>query len=316
MENNIGVIGIGNMGFGMSCNLLEAGFNVYVYDVRPEPLEEMKKRGAVAASGVVDLAQKCPVVFSVLLDYQQNLSVIDGPQGLVKNMKQGGCIFVCSTISPLEARELHRVAKANGIRLLDCPISGGPEGARAGTLSLMIGGDTGAVTEHRKALEAISANIYHFGDVGAGESAKAINQLLVAVNNVATDEAMLLASKSGLNLKEIYNLISNSAGNSWIFQHRAMRMIEHDFKPRGILGILLKDTSIVTKTAASLKLVLPITTLVQQLYQAGVNAGFGSMDDSAIVRVLETLSSYSIIQQPSDKPESLEFKGSGGQGGK
>ncbi len=294
MENNVGVVGVGNMGFGISSNLLKAGFKVTVYDARPEPLERIKKKGATVADSLKELAGECPVVFSVLLDYQQNINVLEGPKGLVENMNDGSCIFVCSTISPAQARDLYKIAQAQGIRLLDCPVSGGQEGANAGTLSLMIGGDSKAVEEHHSALEAISGNIYHFGDVGTGESAKAINQLLVGVNNVATAEAMVLASKSGLNLKEVHNLISNSAGNSWIFQHRAMRMIERDFEPRGILGILLKDTSIVTDAAQSLDLVLPITTLVQQLYQAGVNAGLADEDDSAIVKILEKLSSHSI----------------------
>ncbi len=131
----------------------------------------------------------------------------------------------------------------------------------AGTLSIMIGGDEAAVEEHRNALEALSSNVYHFGDVGSGETAKSINQVLVAINNAATAEAMMLAAKAGLDLKKVFDLISNSAGNSWIFQHRAMRMIEGDFEPRGVLRILLKDTTIVKDAADSLDLVLPLSSL-------------------------------------------------------
>ena len=140
----------------------------------------------------------------------------------------------------------------------------------------------------------MSSNIYHFGDVGSGEAAKSINQLLVAVNNAATAEAMILAAKAGLDLKKVYHLISNSAGNSWIFQHRAMRMIERDFKPRGVLRILLKDTRIVNDTADSLDLVLPLVNIAQQFYQAGVNNGWGDDDDAGVVKVLEKLANYSI----------------------
>ncbi len=294
MENNVGVVGIGNMGIGMATNLLKADFNVHVYDIRPERLEEMKKKGAVIASSLGELAQACSVVFSVLLDFEQNLSVLEGPEGLIENMKAGSCIFVCSTLAPAQAKELAQIAEKKGIRLLDSPISGGAEGAMAGTLSIMIGGDEAAVEEHRKALEAMSSNVYHFGDVGTGEAAKSINQVLVAINNAATAEAMLLAAKAGLDLKKVFNLISNSAGNSWIFQHRAMRMIERDFVPRGVLKILLKDTRIVKDTADSLDLVLPLANLTQQLYQAGVNNGWGDDDDSAVVKVLEKLTNYSI----------------------
>ena len=294
MENKVGVVGIGNMGIGIATNLLKADFNVHVYDIRPERFEEMKKKGAVIASSVSEMAQACSVVFSVLLDFKQNLSVLEGPEGLLENMKAGSCIFVCSTLAPDQARELAKLAEKKGIRLLDSPISGGSEGAMAGTLSIMIGGDEAAVEEHRKALEAVSSNMYHFGDVGTGEAAKSINQVLVAINNAATAEAMLLAAKAGLDLRKVFDLISNSAGNSWIFQHRAMRMIERDFEPRGVLRILLKDTTIVNDTADSLDLVLPLANIAQQLYQAGVNNGWGDDDDSAVVKVLEKLANYSI----------------------
>jgi 3-hydroxyisobutyrate dehydrogenase-like beta-hydroxyacid dehydrogenase len=294
MENNVGVVGIGNMGIGIATNLLKANFNVHVYDIRPEPLEELKKKGAVVTSSLGELAQTCSVIFSVLLDFKQNLSVLEGPEGLLENMKAGSCIFVCSTLAPDQAKELAKLAEKKGVRLLDSPISGGSEGAMAGTLSIMIGGDEAAVEEHRNALEALSSNVYHFGDVGSGETAKSINQVLVAINNAATAEAMMLAAKAGLDLKKVFDLISNSAGNSWIFQHRAMRMIEGDFEPRGVLRILLKDTTIVKDTADSLDLVLPLANIAQQLYQAGVNNGWGDDDDSAVVKVLEKLANFQI----------------------
>ena len=121
-------------------------------------------------------------------------------------------------ISPAQARELAAIADPYGVRLLDAPISGGAEGAMAGTLAVMIGGDASAVDENRKALEAIGSKLHRFGDVGAGESVKAINQILVCINNAAVAEAVLLAARSGLDLKAVHDLISNSAGNSWIFQ--------------------------------------------------------------------------------------------------
>jgi len=294
MGNQIGVVGIGNMGMGIAGNLLTAGFDVMVYDIRPEPLVALREKGATVAPDIPALAKSCRTVFSVLLNYDQNLSVLSGPDGLAEKMTEGGSIFVCSTISPEQARALAQIAVSCGVRLLDAPISGGAEGAMAGTLSVMIGGDAEAVNENRKALEAIGSNIYHFGDVGTGESAKAINQLLVSVNNVAVAEAMLLAARSGLDLKQVHDLITNSAGNSWIFQHRAMRMIERDFVPRGVLRILLKDAGIVADAAASMGLVLPVITLARQLYQAGVNNGWGDEDDSAVVKVLEQLARCSV----------------------
>jgi 3-hydroxyisobutyrate dehydrogenase-like beta-hydroxyacid dehydrogenase len=292
MRKEVGVIGLGNMGSGISANLLKAGFNVFVYDIRSEPLEKLREKGAVVASSVQEMARSCPLVFSVLLDYTQTLDILTGSSGLFDNMEEGGSVFVCSTLSPSQVKELAALAKKKGVHLLDAAMSGGSQGAAAGKLTMMIGGDAIILDENKKALEAISSNFYHMGEVGTGESAKAINQLLVTVHNVATAEAMLLASKSGISLKQMYDIIKNSAGYSWIFEHRAMRMIEHDFKSRGVLRILLKDANIVMETAQSLQLVLPMVDLARQLYQAGVNAGLGDEDDSAIVKVLENLNCY------------------------
>jgi 3-hydroxyisobutyrate dehydrogenase-like beta-hydroxyacid dehydrogenase len=258
MRKEIGVIGLGNMGYGISTNLLKAGFNVSVYDIRSEPMEKLRGKGAVVVSSVQEMARNCPLVFSVLLDYPQTLDILTGSNGLFDNMEEGGSVFVCSTLSPSQVRELAALAKKRGIHLLDAAISGGSQGAEAGTLTMMIGGDAKVVEENQIALEAISSKIYHMGEVGTGESAKAINQLLVAIHNVAAAEALLLASKSGIPLRQMYDIIKNSAGYSWMFEHRAMRMIERDFKSRGVLRVLLKDTNIVMATAQSLELVLPM----------------------------------------------------------
>ena len=211
-------------------------------------------------------------------------------------MAENSCLFVCSTLAPSQAVGLSKLVEEKGIRFLDSPISGGVEGAVAGTLSIMIGGDEEAVKENRIALEAMSSKIYYFGDVGAGETAKSINQLLLSINYAATAEALLLADKAGLDLRKVFDLITNSAGNSYIFQHRAMRMIERDFVPRGVLRILLKDTTIVTDEAESMNLVLPLAGITRQLYQTGVNNGWGDDDNSAIVKVLEKLANFSISQ--------------------
>jgi len=296
MESQVGVIGVGNMGFGVASNLLKAGFKVFVYDVRPEPLEALREKGGVVVTNIREMARACSTVFSVLLDHQQNSEVLTGPDGLLENMEKGSFVFICSTISPEQARGFADLAENHGIHLLDSPVSGGAQGAMAGTLTIMIGGPQEAVEKNRKALETIGSNIYHMGEVGAGESAKAINQVLVAVHDVAAGEALLLASKSGIKLDLMYDIIKKSAGNSWIFEHRAMRMIQRDFNPRGVLRILLKDTNIVMEAAQSLDLVLPVTSLVRQLFQSGVNWGLGDEDDSAIVKVLEKLTHHELSE--------------------
>ena len=294
MGKRVGIIGLGNIGFGMACNLLKAGFQVVAYDIRHETVEAVEKKGAAIAANAGAVGRQCSVVLSVVLNYPQNLAVLEGPDGLLQNMPAGGTLFVCSTISPAQARELADLAAKHNIRLLDSPVSGGREGAEAGTLALMIGGSREALEEHRGVLEAVSGNIYHLGDVGMGETAKAINQVLVAVHDAVTAEALLLAARSGIDLKEMYSIINNSAGGSYMFKWRALRMIDRDFTPHGVLKILLKDTNIVLNLAESLGLPMPLTSIVRQMFQAGVNQGLGDEDDAAVVKVLEQMAGFSL----------------------
>jgi len=294
LGKRVGIIGLGNIGFGMACNLLKAGFEVVACDIRHERTEAVEKKGGTIAASAGAVGKQCSVVFSVVLNYPQNLAVLEGPDGLLQNMPAGGTLFVCSTISPAQARELADLAAKHNIRLLDSPVSGGREGAEAGTLALMIGGSREALEDHRGVLEAVSGNIYHLGDVGMGETAKAINQVLVAVHDAVTAEALLLAARSGIDLKEMYSIINNSAGGSYMFKWRALRMIDRDFTPHGVLKILLKDTNIVLNLAESLGLPMPLTSIVRQMFQAGVNQGLGDEDDAAVVKVLEQMAGFSL----------------------
>ena len=294
MGKRVGVIGLGNIGYGMACNLLKAGFEVVACDIRHERTEAVQKKGAAIAASSGKVGRQCSVVFSVVLDYPQNLAILEGPEGLLRDIRAGSTIFVCSTIAPAQARELADKAAKHNIRLLDSPVSGGREGAEAGTLALMIGGTREAVAEHREVLEAVSGNIYYLGEVGMGETAKAINQVLVAVHDAVTAEALLLAARSGIDLKQMYSIINNSAGGSYMFKWRAMRMIDRDFTPHGVLKILLKDTNIVLSLAESLGLPMPLTSIVRQMFQAGVNQGLGDEDDAAVVKVLEQMAGFSL----------------------
>jgi 3-hydroxyisobutyrate dehydrogenase len=278
----------------MACNLLKTGFEVVACDIRHERTEAVQKKGAAIAASSGKVGRQCSVVFSVVLDYPQNLAILEGPEGLLRDMRAGSTIFVCSTIAPAQARELADKAAKHNIRLLDSPVSGGREGAEAGTLALMIGGTREAVAEHREVLEAVSGNIYYLGEVGMGETAKAINQVLVAVHDAVTAEALLLAARSGIDLKQMYSIINNSAGGSYMFKWRAMRMIDRDFTPHGVLKILLKDTNIVLSLAESLGLPMPLTSIVRQMFQAGVNQGLGDEDDAAVVKVLEQMAGFSL----------------------
>jgi len=294
MAKKVGIVGVGNMGFGMGCNLLKAGYEVVAYDLRPEPLEAMRAKGARIAPDLATVGRECPLVFSVVLDYRQNVGILEGPGGLLESMNPGSAVFVCSTISPDQARDLASRAAQQNVRLLDCPVSGGKSGAEKGTLTLMIGGQREAVEEHRQALEAISSKICHLGDVGMGETAKAVNQALVAIHYVATAEALLLSAKSGLDLKQMMEIIISSEGYSRIFETRGKRMMDREFEPVGVLKVIVKDTGIVLNAADSLNLPMPMTSIARQMFQAGVNQGLGEEGSSAIVKVLEKMAGFSL----------------------
>jgi len=294
MGTTVGVVGAGNIGFGICINLLKSGFELFVYDVRSEPLKLLKEKGATIVSNPGDLARQCQTIFLVVLDYEQNLEVLDGNEGIIKNMLPDNVIFICSTISPSEIKNLAKKAYKNELRLIDCPVSGGYEGAISGKLTLMIGAERSSIGDNLAALEAISENIYFLNHLGAGEAAKMVNNLLCAVHLIATAEAMLLAAKSGIDLNLIYDIVSKSAGQSWMFEHRAKRMAERDFSPRGVLKILLKDTHIINDLSHEYNLVLPLVNLSQQIYQTAVNQGFSDEDDSAVIKVLEKLAEYSL----------------------
>lgn len=302
MSTKVGVIGAGNIGYGICINLLKNGFDLVVYDVRPEPLKLLKEKGATIASNPGDLGNQCKTVFVVVLDYKQNIAVLEGKDGLIENMAPGSLIFTCSTISPSEVKSLGEKAKKNELRLIDCPVSGGFEGAKSGKLTLMIGANKTTVKDNLSALEAISENIYFLNNLGAGAAAKSVNNLLCAIHIIATAEAMLLAAKNKIDLDLIYDIISKSAGQSWIFEHRAKRMASRDFSPRGVLRILLKDTHIMSDLSREHELVLPLTSLSQQIYQAAVNQGLGDEDDSAVIKVLERLAEYSLENIENRKP--------------
>jgi len=292
MGVKVGVIGVGNIGFGMFCNLLKAGFDVVAYDIRPEPLEALREKGGTIAPNPGAVGRECPLIFSVVQDYPQNLAVLEGPAGLLRNMPPGSTLFVCSTISPAQARDLAALAAQQNIRLLDCPVSGGRKGAEAGTLTLMIGGDPAAIEQHRLALEAVSSHIYYLGHAGMGETAKAIKQALVAIHYVATAEALLLTARSGIDLKKMLEIITNSEGYSKIFETRGIRMIDRKFEAIGVLKTIVKDTGFVLNTADSWGLPMPMTSVARQMFQIGVNQGFGEEGSSAVVKVLEILAGF------------------------
>lgn len=288
-ETTVGLIGAGNMGMGMARNLLKAGFSLVVCDIKEEPLRALHALGARTVNTPAEIGKQCSRVLAVVLDYTQVQGVVLGAHGLKETLQKGDIFIICSTIAPQQAQELGQILEREGIVVLDAPVSGGKEGAEAGTLSVMVGGQEAAFQQCRTLFEAIGKHIYYTGSLGNGERMKAINQLLVGVHLVATAEAVALAKKSGLDPQLMYKVITQSMGNSRVFEMKAPRMIEHDFQPRGALKIFLKDLGIVGDMAEEVGASVFLTPIARQLISTACHFGLGDVDDAAVVSVLEKL---------------------------
>jgi 3-hydroxyisobutyrate dehydrogenase len=225
----------------------------------------------------------------VVLNFAQIEEVVFGKQGLKEGLRSGDILIVSSTIAPSQVRSLGEKLQAQGVQVLDAPISGGKEGAEAGTLSIMAGGKKEAYEKCLPLLQAMGKNIYYMGGLGNGLSLKLVNNLLVAVNNLAVAEAVSLGTRAGVDPKIILEVIPKSAGDSWMFRNRAYRMVDRDFACRGELDILVKDLGYVLEMAKSVKQPLVLTTLAREIYQMASNLGHGKEDDSAVVKAVETM---------------------------
>jgi 3-hydroxyisobutyrate dehydrogenase len=289
MKEPVGFIGLGNMGMGMAGNLLKAGFPVVGFDIRNEVREKFRGLGGQAAGSPLEVAQKARVSVLVVLNFSQIEDVVLGKQGMKEGLREGDVLIVSSTIAPSQIRSLGEKLEAHGVQVLDAPISGGKEGAEAGTLSIMVGGRKESYERCLPLLQAMGKNIYYMGGLGNGLSLKLVNNLLVAVNNLAVAEAVSLGTRAGLDPKMILEVIPKSAGDSWMFRNRAYRMVDRDFACRGELDILVKDLGYVLEMAKSVKQPLVLSTLAREIYQMASNLGFGKEDDSAVVKAVETM---------------------------
>lgn len=289
MKDPIGFIGLGNMGMGMARNLLKAGFPVVAFDLRKEPLEEVRRLGGIAAGTPLEVAQKARVSILVVLNFGQVEDVVFGNLGMKEGLQKGDVIIICSTIAPSQIKSLGEKLEPIGVQILDAPISGGKEGAEAGTLSIMVGGEKKVFENKKDLFQAMGKNIYYLGNLGNGLAMKLVNNLLVAVNNLAVAEAVTFGKQAGLDPQMILEIIPKSAGDSWIFRHRAYRMVNRDFSCRGELDILVKDMGYVLETAKSLKLPLVLSALSREIYQMASVLGHGQEDDSAVVKAVETM---------------------------
>lgn len=294
MKKNIGFIGLGNMGMGMAKNILKAGFPLIAYDIREEPLREIKELGAKVGKNPKDVAQNSKISILMVLNFSQVEQVVFGENGMREGVSSGDIVVVMSTIAPPEIKVLAGAWEKEKVKVLDAPVSGGNAGAEDGTLTIMVGGEREGFESCRDILKTMGRNIYYLGGLGTGLSLKLVNNLLVAVNGAAVAEAMVLGVKAGLDPEIIFDVISKSAGDSWMFRNRVPRMINRDFTSRGELDILLKDLNFVLDMGRSLKIPLVLSALAKEIYQMANCMGLGKEDDSAVVKVIEKIAGLEV----------------------
>lgn len=295
-RKRIGFIGLGAMGGRMAANLLSAGFPLAVYDIRPEAIEKLVKIGATAASSPKKVAEASDIVLLSLPSSPQVEEVILGKDGVLECLKEGGIIVDLSTIDPLTAKRMFVEARKKGIRYLDAPVSGGTIGAERATLTIMVGGDEDAFNECMEIFRAIGKNIFRVGPSGMGQTIKLVNQILVGIHLVATSEAILWGIKAGADPKQLYEVIRTSAGNSWIFENKALQMIKGMFEPGFTVWLQHKDLGLALKVASELNMPMPLTSIVYQIFEAAKAMGLENKDHGAVIKILERLSGMKITE--------------------
>lgn len=280
------VIGLGTMGWGAALSLLRAGFKTQGVDLRPEVLDRFAALGGQshttpAAAAVAD------VIFVFVVNADQVRAVLFGPAGAVAAARPGTIFVLCVTMPPRDAISIAGELAACGMASLDAPVSGGAAKALSGEMTIMASGPDATFSAAAPALAAMSAKVFRLGDVaGIGSQVKMINQLLAGVHIAATAEALVLAAGVGLDLRTVHEVISQSAGASWMFQNRGPHIIDGDYAPRSAVDIFVKDLAIVAGEAAGIGVPTPLTTAALALFAQAQAAGLGREDDAAVAKVL------------------------------
>jgi 3-hydroxyisobutyrate dehydrogenase len=282
----IAVIGLGSMGFGMAVSLLRAGFSVTGCDVSAESVARFKASGGQGAASPAEAVRDAEIVVSVVVNASQTEAILSGKDGALEAMASGAVFVSAATMDPEIARRLAARVEASGRLYLDAPISGGAQRAAQGELTILASGSAAAFAKARPALDAMAAKLYELGDApGQGSAFKMINQLLAGVHIAAASEAISFAAKQGLDIRKVYEVITASAGNSWMFENRVPHVLEGDYTPRSAVDIFVKDLGIVQDMARNAKFPVPLSAAALQMFLMASASGMGRDDDIAVAKV-------------------------------
>ena len=286
----VGVIGLGTMGMGAALNLHRKGHQVTGCEVRESSRAEFIAAGAAAVASPAELPIDLEAVVVFVINAAQTEQVLFGDQGCLARLAKGTVILCCATIAPEAAKALGARITAAGFLMLDSPVSGGKAGAEAGTLTVMAAGSDAAFAKARPVLDAIAGKVWQLGDQpGVGSTVKMVNQLLAGVHIATAAEALALGIRAGANPKTLFEVISASAGSSWMWQNRVPHVLDGDDTPLSAVNIFVKDLGIVLDQARALTFPLPLAAAAHQLFLAAAAHGEGAKDDVFVIRVWQAL---------------------------
>ena len=284
---NICVIGLGSMGMGAAKSCLRAGLNTWGVDLNPAALENLRQAGARdAQSSASAFADQLDAVLLLVVNAQQVNAILFGEEGLAAKLRPGTVVMVSSTLSARDAQQIEQQLAQYQLLMLDAPVSGGAAKAASGEMTVMASGSEAAFTQLQSVLDAVAAKVYRVGsEIGLGSTVKIIHQLLAGVHIAVGAEAMALAARAGIPLETMYEVVTNAAGNSWMFENRMRHVVDGDYSPKSAVDIFVKDLNLVADTAKSLHFPLPLASTALNMFTEASNAGYGREDDSAVIKI-------------------------------
>ena len=285
-QTRVAVIGLGSMGFGMALSLHRAGLRVTGCDVSADAVAKLVAEGGQGAATPAEAAKQADIVVSVVVNAAQTEAILFGSNGVAETLQKDAVFVSSATMDPDIARRLAQQLEATGRHYLDAPISGGAQRAAQGELTILASGSAVAFATAKPALDAMAAKIYELGDAaGQGAAFKMINQLLAGVHIAAASEAIAFAAKQGLDIAQVYEVITASAGNSWMFENRMPHVLDGDYTPRSAVDIFVKDLGIIQDMARTAKFPVPVSAAALQMFLMTSASGMGRDDDASVARM-------------------------------
>ena len=289
MTAPIGFICVGNMGNPIAGNVLKAGFAMTVFDTHAPAMENLVQAGAKRAASAREVVEQSEIVLTCLPASPDVEAVYLEPGGLIERAKPGTVLIDLSSVLPSTPRRIEPRAKERGLHFLECPVSGGVSGARAATLAIMVGGDPEILARVRPVLRAIGPNIFHVGPVGAGNTVKAINNMMACVNSLAMMEGVVLGVKAGLDPMTIYEVVKASSGGSKALERIVTALIPRNFEPGFKVRLMNKDLETFNTIAKELHVPVSFSNVAQRYQQAAMAAGLADQDTSVAMTIIERL---------------------------